>query len=109
MCGSLLDMETKRLNVNLPTERHRDFHLFAVSQGATMSDLVAQFVADEPVLQTLRDMVAEMWPEAKAKDLPIKPDMVLPNGLGGWIWEYRLPSGRRAKVVKTDNGIFLTH
>ena len=102
-------MTTKRLNVNVPVDQHRDFHLFAVSQGASMSDLVNQFVADEPMIERLRDMVAELWPEAKSRDLPIKPDIVLPNGLGGWVWEYRLPSGRRAKVVKTDNGIFLTH
>lgn len=102
-------MTTKRLNVNVPVGQHRDFHLFAISQGVRMSDLVNQFVADEPTLQALRDMVAELRPEAKPKDLSIKPDMVLPNGLGGWIWEYRLPSGRRAKVIKTDNGIFLTH
>lgn len=102
-------MTTKRLNVNVPVDQHRDFHLFAVSQGASMSDLVNQFVADAPVIQTLRDMVDGLWPEAKPRDLPIKPDMVLPNGPGGWIWEYRLPSGRRAKVIKTDDGIFLTH
>jgi hypothetical protein len=103
-------MTTKRLNVNVPVDQHRDFHLFAISQGASMSDLVNQFVADEPVIERLRGIVSDL----NSGDVKAPPPDIQAGSsyrtMQGAVWEYRLPSGRIAKVVKTpSSGSFLSH
>lgn len=102
-------MTTQRLNVDVPVDQHRDFHVFAVSQGTSMSDLVRRMVADEPAIERLREMVKNLDPATRStKDLPVQPDSSYPT-LQGLVWEYRLPSGRTASVTVADSGVFLSH
>jgi hypothetical protein len=102
-------MTTQRLTVDVPVDQHREFHVFAVSQGATMSDLVRRMVADEPMIERLREMVKGLDTETRSiKDLPLQPDSSYPT-LRGLVWEYRLPSGRTASVTVADSGVFLSH
>lgn len=102
-------MTTQRLNVDVPVDQHRDFHVFAVSQGTSMSDLVRRMVADEPMIERLREMVKGIDTETcSLTDLPIKPDSSYPT-LRGLVWEYRLPSGRTASITVADSGVFLSH
>lgn len=102
-------MTTQRLNVDVSVDQHRDFHLFAVSQGTSMSDLVRRMVADEPMIERLREMVRTLPVGTTSKTAPIAPDAIFPKGTLGWVWEYRLPSGRTAEVTQTTSGFFLTH
>lgn len=99
-------MTTQRLNVDVPVDQHRDFHLFAVSQGTSMSDLVRRMVADEPMIERLRRVVADLNSGHDMAD--VEWASAYPT-VHGPVWEYRLPSGRTAKVAKTPSGSFLTY
>ena len=101
-------MTIQRLTVDVPVETHREFHVFAISQGTTMSNLVRSMMADAPMIERLREMVKNLPIETRLKDAPIPPDSAFPT-VHGSVWEYRLPSGRTAEVIKTDSAFFLTH
>lgn len=97
----------KRLNVNVPWDDYSKYQHYAISDRTTVSKMIRAVLIDEPMIRELRGMISQMKSLGESRPM-IKPDSIRPEG-NVWIWEYLLPSGRKAEVIKTDSGLFLSH